>query len=81
MPHEQPRKYDCELWRSAVKLIFSPTLVLTKLLGAFLQTPPRHKQWYASDDKSELYFVLDNDSYDVFICQEEARSRRRCIYE
>ena len=80
-PFEKPMRQDLELWTGALQLITSHTYTLEVPLGPYLVMPPRHDGWFADADRSRLYHVVDDVSYDVYSCSEDERRLRRPVYE
>ena len=80
-PYEKPRRRDLELWIGALKLVTSPLLTLSYALGEYVTMPPRHDGWFAKADYREVYCVLDNSTYDVYICEDEELRWQRLAYE
>ena len=67
---EHPLKKHVTLWQRAIRLVVpggaSNRPKLETSLSPLLRLPPRHKRWYASKDKSELYKESQVDGYSKY---------------
>ena len=67
-PHERPRKKDHKLWISALKMISSPNMTLTRPLGKFTSMPSSTlDEWYLHPQTDTLY----NQMHTVIISYEK----------
>jgi len=76
--HERPTASDHALWVQALHHISSSTLKLPCKLGDYLSLGHQHHQWYATADRSELFFWPDRNvqSYQVFVKDTLNRTTR-----
>jgi hypothetical protein len=67
-PYGKPWCCDLDLWTGALKLVTSESLVLEQPLKECLIVLPWHDGWFTCLDKLELYYVLDDLTYDFYSC-------------
>ena len=79
-PFEKPRRLDLQLWITALKLVTSPSLFVSPPLGEFLITPPNHDGWFMDEKKNVLYWLHEDDSYEMYTLDHGTRSHRRSRY-
>ncbi len=65
-PLEKPTASDFKLWSQAIRAITSQQLRLFHPLGAYISSPHGPDKWFANSDRSQLYQLVDQQSYKVF---------------